>query len=78
VLLSAEAGARWLSAARAVADAGLLAVVSIDASALEEQRARASADEERLIVVEAGAASPAEGVRLVADALARRGWFGSA
>jgi sulfate adenylyltransferase subunit 1 (EFTu-like GTPase family) len=78
VLLSAEAGARWLSAARAVADAGLLAVVSIDASALEEQRARASADEERLIVVEAGAASTAEGVRLVVDALARRGWFGSA
>jgi bifunctional enzyme CysN/CysC len=74
VLLSAEAGARWLSAARAVADAGLLAVVSIDPASVEEQRARASADEERLLVVDASSASIAEGVRLVADALTKRGW----
>jgi sulfate adenylyltransferase large subunit len=76
VLLSAEGGARWLSAARAVADAGLLAVVSIDAAALEEQRARAASDEERLVVVDASAASVDEGAKLVIAALVKRGWLG--
>ncbi len=77
VLLSAEAGARWLSAARAVADAGLLALVSIDAAALEDQRTRASADEERLLVMTPSSASLSEDVRLVVDALAKRGWVGA-
>jgi sulfate adenylyltransferase large subunit len=75
VLLSAEGGARWLSAARAIADAGLLALVSIEAPALEEQRARAASDEERLLVVDVAASSVAEGARLVVDALAKRGWL---
>jgi hypothetical protein len=78
VLLSAEGGTRWLAAARAVAEAGLLALVSTDASALEEQRARASADEERLLVVDLTASSIAEGPRLVIDALAKRRWLGPA
>ena len=77
VLLSAEAGARWLSAARGIADAGLLALVSIDTAALEEQRARASSDEERLLVVDTSGASVADGTRLVVDALTKRGWLGS-
>ena len=77
ILLSAEAGARWLSAARAVADAGLLAVVSIDTASLEEQRTRAAADEERLVAVDASSASLAEDVRRVIDALTKRGWIGA-
>jgi bifunctional enzyme CysN/CysC len=76
VLLSAEGGARWLSAARAIADAGLLALVSIEAPALEEQRARAGSDEERLLVVDAATSSVAEGARLVVESLAKRGWLG--
>ncbi len=77
VLLSAEGGARWLSAARAVADAGLLALVSIEAAAAPEQRARASADEERLLVVEVATSSVGEDVRLVLEALTKRGWLGT-
>jgi|CZKU01.1.fsa_nt_gi bifunctional enzyme CysN/CysC len=79
-LLSAEGGARWLAAARAVAGAGLLAVVTIDADALNEQRARAAEDEGRLLVIE-GAASAAPsveaGARMVVDAIAARGWLGA-
>jgi sulfate adenylyltransferase large subunit len=79
-LLSAEGGARWLSAARAVADAGLLAVVSIDADALGDQRARAVEDEGRLLVIDP-AAGPAPSVeasaRRVVDAVAKRGWLGA-
>jgi bifunctional enzyme CysN/CysC len=81
VLLSAEGGAAaqkgWLSAARAVADAGLLALVSIEAAAVEEQRARASADEERLLIVEVANSSVGEDVRLVLEALSKRGWLGT-
>ncbi|HTB75624.1 MAG TPA: hypothetical protein VK762_20375, partial [Polyangiaceae bacterium] len=81
VLLSAEGGAAaqkgWLSAARAVADAGLLALVSIEAAAVEEQRARASADEERLLIVEVATSSVGEDVRLVLEALSKRGWLGT-
>ena len=77
VVLSAEGG-RWLSSARAVADAGLLVLVSIEADVLEEQRARASSDEERLLVVEVTTPSPAEGARLVVHALAKRGWISRA
>jgi bifunctional enzyme CysN/CysC len=79
-LLSAEGGARWLSAARAVADAGLLAVVTIDADAVNEQRARAAEDEGRLLVIEAaasGAASVEAGAKIVVDAIAARGWLGA-
>jgi sulfate adenylyltransferase large subunit len=79
-LLSAEGGARWLSAARAVADAGLLAVVTIDAEALNEQRARAAEDEGRLLVVEGAATSAPSveaGAKIVVDAIARRGWLGA-
>jgi hypothetical protein len=61
-----------------VADAGLLALVSIEADVLEEQRARASSDEERLLVVEVTTPSPAEGAKLVVHALAKRGWIGRA
>jgi sulfate adenylyltransferase large subunit len=78
ILLSAEGGARWLSSARAVADAGLLALVSTDAAALEEQRTRASADEERLLVVDLTTSSIAEATGLVIDALAKRRWLGPA
>ena len=78
-LLSAEGGARWLSAARAVADAGLLAVVTIDADAVNEQRARAAEDEGRLLVIdESASAAPSVEARakLVVDAIAARGWLG--
>jgi bifunctional enzyme CysN/CysC len=75
--LTAEGGIRWLSAARAVADAGLLAVVSIDAAALDEQRARAAADEARLVVVDASGVSVDEGAKRVVAALVTRGWLGA-
>jgi hypothetical protein len=78
VLLSAEGGARWLSAARAVADAGLLAVVTIDSAEVNEQRARAAEDEGRLLVIdESAAAAPSaeEGAKLVVDAVVKRGWL---
>ena len=42
-----------------VADAGLLAVVTIDADAVNEQRARATEDEGRLLVIEAAASAAA-------------------
>ena len=79
-LLSAEGGARWLSAARAVADAGLLAVVTIDADAVNDQRARAAEDEGRLLVIEAAASAAASveaGAKIVVDAIAARGWLGA-
>jgi bifunctional enzyme CysN/CysC/sulfate adenylyltransferase subunit 1 len=77
-LLSAEGGARWLSAARAVAGAGLLAVVTIDADAVNEQRARAAEDEGRLLVVEGltPALSVEAAAKAVVDAIAKRGWLG--
>jgi bifunctional enzyme CysN/CysC/sulfate adenylyltransferase subunit 1 len=75
--ITAEGGIRWLSTARAVADAGLLAVVSIDAAALDEQRARAAADEARLVVVDASGVSVDEGAERVVAALVTRGWLGA-
>jgi bifunctional enzyme CysN/CysC len=56
VLLYADDAVRWLPAARAVADAGLLAVVSVDAAELEAARAGAAAEEARLLVVRSIAA----------------------
>jgi bifunctional enzyme CysN/CysC len=76
VLLSTEGAGSWIAAARAVADAGLLAVVPVDASTLEEHRSRAQGDEERLLVVEAGGASLEESARLTVAALSKRGWLG--
>jgi bifunctional enzyme CysN/CysC len=76
VLLSAEGATSWLTAARAVADAGLLAIVPVEASTLEEHRSRAPGDEERLLVVEASGASLEESARLAVDALTKRGWVG--
>jgi sulfate adenylyltransferase large subunit len=78
VVLSAEGGARWLTAARAVADAGILALVPIDAASLEEQRSHAAAEEARLLVVDASTTAPGEGAKLVLSALAHRGWLGTA
>ena len=43
---------------------------------LEEQRARAAADEERLLVVEATGAVAGRRVRRVTEALTKRGWLG--
>jgi bifunctional enzyme CysN/CysC len=51
VLLSAEDAARWVPIARAMADAGLLVVVSLDAALLDDARARAASEEGRLLVV---------------------------
>ncbi len=75
VLLSA-AGGRWLSGAKAVADAGLLAIVSVEPSALEEQRVRV-ADDPRLLVVDASGESVVEGAKRVLAALSERGWLGA-
>jgi sulfate adenylyltransferase large subunit len=76
VLLSTEGAGSWIAAARAVADAGLLAVVPVDASTLDEHRSRAQGDEERLLVVEATGASLEESARLAVSALSKRGWLG--
>jgi bifunctional enzyme CysN/CysC len=51
VLLSAEDAGRWVPIARAIADAGLLAIVSLDAALLDDARARAASEESRLLVV---------------------------
>ncbi len=51
VLLSADDAVRWIPAARAIADAGLLAVVSVDAAQLDAARAGAASEEARLLVV---------------------------
>jgi bifunctional enzyme CysN/CysC/sulfate adenylyltransferase subunit 1 len=77
VLLSAEDGGRWLASARAVADAGLLALVSVEASALGELRTRASEDEARTLVVELAGRSPEDGAKVAVDAIAKRGWLGA-
>jgi bifunctional enzyme CysN/CysC len=76
VLLSAEGSASWVTAARAVADAGLLAIIPVDASTLDAHRSRAPADEARLLVVEAAGGSLEESARLAVAALSKRGWVG--
>jgi bifunctional enzyme CysN/CysC len=61
VLLPADDAVRWIPTARAVADAGLLAVVSLDAALLDAARASLASDEARLLVVRSVAADAAPG-----------------
>ena len=55
MLLAADDAGRWISAARAVADAGLLAVVSLDMALLDAAGAAVAGEEARLLVVRASA-----------------------
>jgi bifunctional enzyme CysN/CysC/sulfate adenylyltransferase subunit 1 len=77
VLVSAEDGGRWLTTARAVADAGLLAVVTVEAGALGELRTRLAEDDERALIVELAGRSPEDGAKAAIAAIAKRGWLGA-
>ncbi len=78
VLLWGTGASGWLAGARAVADAGLLAVVAVEAATLEEHKARVvGTDDERLLVVEATGPAVEENARLAVDALKKRGWLGA-
>ncbi len=79
-LLWGTGASGWLAGARAVADAGLLAIVAVEAATLEEVHIRArvvGTDDERLLVVEAAGPSVEENARLAVDALRKRGWLGA-
>ena len=53
VLLYADDAVRWIPAARSIADAGLLAVVSLESALLDAARAAIASEENRLLVVRA-------------------------
>ncbi len=61
VLLSADDAVRFIPTARAVADAGLLAVVALDAALLDAACAGLASDEARLLVVRSAVADTASG-----------------
>jgi sulfate adenylyltransferase large subunit len=90
VLLVADDAGRWIPAARAVAGAGLLAVVSLDMALLDAACAAVADEEARLLVVRASAgagsgnpaastlelapASVEDNATAVVKALRSRGW----
>jgi bifunctional enzyme CysN/CysC len=77
VVVRALEGESRLSAARAIADAGLLAIVPTE-SVLDEAAARARLEGRRLLVVrvnDLGVTSSEAGAKAVLDALRDRGWI---
>jgi bifunctional enzyme CysN/CysC len=77
VVVRALEGESRLSAARAIADAGLLAIVPTE-SVLDEAAARALLEGRRLLVVpvnDLGVTSSEAGAKAVLDALRDRGWI---
>jgi sulfate adenylyltransferase large subunit len=78
VVVGARDDDSWFSAARAIVDAGLLAIVYTE-SELDEAAARARLEGRRLLVVrvsDLGVTSPEAGANAVLDALRHRGWIG--